>query len=307
MIITRPLSKHGIDHRLVKLGRLPYRHDRRNLQLVKYLPRALPAAPDAYDWLSKASPFGPMGNLSVGDCTCAGAGHLIQMWTANQGRKTVLPDADILAVYSKLSGYVPGNPSTDNGAAIQDVLNYWRTRGVAGHKCLAFAQVNPLNRTEFCQAVDLFGSVDMGSEIPQSAVDQFDAGQPWDVVANDGGIVGGHSYECVGYNSTGPLYVTWGKVVQATWAWHDKYLAPGDGGEAWVVITPEWFNAQGNDPQGIDTVALGADFTAMTGDPSPFPAPSPNPAPTPTPSPSGSGCATAMIALAALAILLILR
>src|SRR5208283_1193814 len=112
--MRRNMEIPGIDHRLVKLGKLPYKHDRRNLQLAKYLVSP-PPCPDAYSWLGKVSKFGPMGNLTVGDCVVAGAGHLIQDWTSNQGKEIIIPDQDILAVYSKLSGYDPVTGANDDG------------------------------------------------------------------------------------------------------------------------------------------------------------------------------------------------
>ena len=46
----------------------------------------LPPLPETYDWFRRVSRFGPMGNLDAGDCVVAGAGHMVQTWTANQGK-----------------------------------------------------------------------------------------------------------------------------------------------------------------------------------------------------------------------------
>ena len=104
--------------------------------------------------------------LSVGDCTCAGAGHLIQMWTANQGRKTVLPDVDIRPLL-ELSAYVPGNPATDVGLALIDVLKPWQQTGIDGHKIGAYVQVD-LNQKILGLACYLFGGLYCGVRCPKA-------------------------------------------------------------------------------------------------------------------------------------------
>jgi hypothetical protein len=52
-----------------------------------------------------------------------------------------------------------------------------------------------------------------------------------------------------------------------------------------VVITTDWLNAKGTDPQGLNLYQLGQDFSALTGKANPIPAPAPQPTPAPTPSP----------------------
>ena len=65
-----------------------------------------------------------MENDQIGDCTCAAAGHLIMEWTANAGKKMVMPtDKQIVAAYSAVTGYNPETGANDNGAVEIDVLN----------------------------------------------------------------------------------------------------------------------------------------------------------------------------------------
>ena len=86
-----------------------------------------------------------MHNDTIGDCTCAAAGHLVMEWTANVGAETTPADADILAAYSAITGYDPKTGANDNGAVETDVLNYWRKTGIAGHKIMAYAALEPGN------------------------------------------------------------------------------------------------------------------------------------------------------------------
>jgi hypothetical protein len=221
------------------------------------------------------------GNDSIGDCTCAAVGHLIQAWTAySAGSPVTVADSDVIGTYEAVTGYNPADPSTDQGAYIQDVLAYWRKTGVAGHKITAYASVRVSNMTLVKQAIDLFGAVDIGFNFPSSAMDQFDRHMPWDVVAG-ASIEGGHCVTVNGYKANGNLLcVTWGATQEMTPAFWQRYVD-----EAWVIITPDWIKANGSTPQGIDLYALGQDFALLTGKANPIPKPTPVPVPTPVPTP----------------------
>ena len=284
------------------------------LKLAKYL--RLPPPPASADWYSRVPAWPMYLNDQIGDCTVAEVAHQIESASAyTAGAPISVDDAAVLAAYRAISGYDPANPATDAGAVIQDVLGYWRRVGIDGHRALAFAQVDPRNHDEVRQAISLFGSVDIGLDLPQSALDQFDAKRAWSTVPNDGGIVGGHSVGGVGYGvaatptlqrtvvaSDGDYVyvVTWGAIVPMTWDFWDHYVE-----EAWAVILPEWLDAAGHTPTGIDLHELGNDLAELTGDPNPFPS-APGPAPVP---PARAGCVTvtgilaALGALAALALL----
>jgi hypothetical protein len=117
----------------VKLGKLPPKHDMRIPMLAHYT-AALPPAPAAIDWSSgHTDDWGDMKNDVLGDCTCAGVGHAIQVFTLNaMNQRKTIPDATVIGLYEQF-GYNPSDPSTDQGAVETDVLNYWLKNPVAGH------------------------------------------------------------------------------------------------------------------------------------------------------------------------------
>jgi hypothetical protein len=286
----RTLSLHDA-HKLtegsgVKLGRTaPYAAaEKPRLILDGYLTGAV--APAVVDFASEVLSWPMYGNDTIGDCTAACAGHQIQAWTRYTGAEVDVPEDEITQLYSAVSGYDPaqvqpdGSNPTDTGAAIQDVLTYWRKSGVpvAGHKILAFAQLTDLSKIH--DALWMFGSVYLGISFPQSAMDQFDADQPWDV-SGDGTIIGGHAIP-LQYAGTGACpyqVVTWGRLQGMTQAFLDTYCE-----EAWIIITDDWLSKNGHTPEGLDLQQLGADLSQLTGDPDPFPAPQP-PAPPAPPAP----------------------
>lgn len=262
-----------------KLGRLPNDPSKDRLALGPRLDTTVPPSPAVVDWLSKVASWPVFLNDRLGDCTCAMLGHAVEAYTAyGRGVTATVTDQDVLKVYEKVSGYNPSDPSTDQGAVIQDVLNYWRTTGIGGHKILAFAQVDHTNPAEVKAAVNVFGALLVGIRFPAVAMDQFNQHQPWDAVHNDGGIEGGHAIH-VGHDDTSSVryqVTTWGAVQGMTQAFWDKYVD-----ECWVAISPEWLDAAGHSPGGLDLYGLGEDLAALTGGPNPFPSPSPSPTPEP--------------------------
>src|SRR5262249_17941449 len=153
--------------------------------------------------------------------------------TYGQGQTVTVSDADVLAKYEALSGYDPATGANDTGLVVQDVLNDWVKNGIAGHKALAFAQVDLSNTTEVKAAIAIFGWVYLGINFPDSAMNQFNDGQPWDVVRG-AKVEGGHAIPAGFYDGVGYKVVTWGAVQGMTQAFWNKYVE-----ECWVVVTPE--------------------------------------------------------------------
>jgi hypothetical protein len=196
-------------------------------------------------------------NDTLGDCTCAGAGHQIMAWTANAGKLAIPADADILNAYETITGYTPSDPSTDQGAVELDVLKYWRGTGIAGHRIGAFAAI-PVKRQSaqrYAQiAINLFGGIYIGLSLPQSATSPSDV---WDVVPNDE-IEGGHAVNCVAYDADFIYCVTWGQIQKMTWEFYRTYCD-----EAYAIISADFLNGQGQTPEGFNLDQLNRDLQAV--------------------------------------------
>jgi hypothetical protein len=257
-------------------GRLPNDPAKPRLRLSRFLTAsALPAPPPAVNWDTAVKSWPMYGNDSWGDCVWAMIGHAVQAITANASTEADVTDTDVLKAYADVTGFnphagPPGQNPTDQGTVIQDALNYWRKTGVGGHRIVAFAQVDVADETEMQQACALFGVVLFGMSFPAAAMDQFRAGEPWDVVDDDGGIEGGHAILGARYDATEKQWyiITWAREQPVTFAFLRRYFE-----EAWVAITGEWVGADGSTPSGLDLAAFGADFTALTGSPTRSPTP----------------------------------
>jgi hypothetical protein len=237
------------------------------------------AAPPAADFYTGLPAIGMHLNDRWGDCVWAADANIVQQQTYfGQGAEVQIPDGEVLRGY-ETTGFnpnagPPGSNPTDNGTVIADGLSYLMKTGMSSHVIAGYGEVPVRDHGKVKVAVAEFGAVSIGISLPNSALDQFDAGQDWDVVADDGGIDGGHCVLVCGYDATGYDLWTWDRRIRMTEAFWDRYVE-----EAWAVISHDWVSAvTGRDPEGVDVATLGAEFAAVTGT-NPFPPPAPVPTP----------------------------
>jgi hypothetical protein len=248
-----------------KLGKLPPRHDPRTLRFARYVDAQLPPPPASCNWSAKGSAdWGQMLNDQIGDCTCAAAGHAIQLWTANHGAEQTPSDAAILTAYEAVSGYDPATGANDNGAVEIDVLNYWRQTGVGGHRIGAYAALHPQSPREVQEAIWLFGGIYIGLALPLAAQQQ----QVWSAPhfrfpslphpSWQPGSWGGHAVFVTDYDQKYLTCVTWGQLQKMTWGWFALYCE-----EAYGIVAAEWVDGTQPAPNGFDMAALTADLAAI--------------------------------------------
>lgn len=242
----------------MKLGKKPPRHDTRTIRLARYLRATLPSAPSVVTWSKKVNGWSDYANTSIGDCTIAAAGNLIQCWSANgQIKEIELPEWVIVATYAKLSGFDPSDMTTDSGLNELDVLRYWRASGIGGRRIEAFAAVDPHKVDEVKAGIWLFGGLYVGLMLPEAWENQTST---WDVGRGSAyrkGSWGGHAGLIIDYNDRGVVFVTWGGVRFIPWpAW--RVYAD----EAWACIASE-FLTDGRAPNGLDVAALRLDLQAL--------------------------------------------
>jgi hypothetical protein len=231
-------------------------------------------APETCDWLSQVARWGMLGNDQVGDCTMAGAAHVaMAVDKYGQNRDLTITDQQVLTAYSAVSGYNPADPATDVGATLQDALNYWRKQGLVGNTIAAFAFIDPQDLELVRACIAVFGAVYTGFNVPQSAMEQFNHGQPWTVTGRTR-MLGGHCVPLGAYTPDTFTCVTWGQTQTMDLGFYRRYFD-----EVAVPIDLDWMRANGTSPAGLDVAALNTDFTALTGQPGPFPNITPTPPP----------------------------
>ncbi|HLN17902.1 MAG TPA: hypothetical protein VK277_14260 [Acidimicrobiales bacterium] len=197
--------------------------------------------------------WGMLGNDQWGDCTIAGADHVIMGDSAIVAAPYTAPT--LAAVEREYFG-LTGGP--DSGLVLSAVLKAWRATGMFGNKLAAYAPVHVNNTTLLQQCVEWFGAAYVGVNLPKPAEGQFkpDGSGVWDLTGTsaDQQIEGGHCIVLVAYDADNLYAVTWGAIVGITYRWWAQY-----GDEAWATITAEFVQRNG-DARGISLSSLEADL-----------------------------------------------
>lgn len=244
----------------MKLGKREATHDGRDLLFTQFATfSALAKPPARFGFGAIVTDWGMLGNDAYGDCVFAGAGHETMLFAETTKGVSGMPrftDRAVLGDYSAVTGFDPDDPSTDQGTFTRDALNYRRKTGVADsigqrHKIAGYVALEPGNWEQLMQAVYIGLAVGIGIEFPGSAMDQFNHGQVWSVVAG-AQIEGGHYIPVTGRLSLDNIgVITWGKRQGMTRAFYSKYCD-----EAWGLVPLDGLRATGENVRGFDAADL---------------------------------------------------
>jgi hypothetical protein len=255
-----------------RTGLIYPRIDRSQLMFADYA-QALPPPPSTMstiDWVTALKgKYGMLGNDDAGDCVEAGAYHGVQRRTTYAGAPFTPTTAEAIQLYSTLTGYIPGDESTDNGTDPSQLFTYWQKNGISGHKIVASAMVDFANKTQMMQSIDLFGGAFLALALPvaaQSPVTGLNGNPCWSMelpgINGANGVPGGwggHFIDVGQYGvdakgNFGYQAVTWGQLYDMTQAFVTTF-----GVAAWIVVTEDWIEKNGTSPSGFDLNALLAD------------------------------------------------
>ncbi len=241
----------------------------RALHLKNYLMRSYAPPPASVDWTPKAMPSidEVYLNDALGDCVIAWGAHMEGILTGNAtGTPIIYTYGQIKQQYSAIGGYVDGNPSTDNGCDEEVALNYWQQNGFAGGtKIAGWMRVDGTDPTEVRAAIDLFGTVTFGVELPAPWVRKMptSSGFVWDV-AGDPDPDNGHCFGGGGYEPGRIKIVEWGLWGWITDAAVAKYATTAGQGELYTVLSEDWISkATTKAPNAFDWSQLQADIESF--------------------------------------------
>ena len=252
----------------LKLGKQPATEDKRDLMFARYVDKGqLPPLPAQFghENLFGAKDWGMLGNDQWGDCAWAGPAHETMILTTEGGHPAAFTTQGVLSDYGAGTGFnpkggPPGQNPTDQGSNVRKVLSYRRKTGIVDatnsrHKIGAYLKLNPGDLNQVLEAMYLFEVVGIGIQFPDSAMDQFNNGQPWDVVPG-AKIEGGHYIPLVAKRDNLEV-VTWGALQQMTEAFYEKYCD-----EAWAYVSVEDLK-NGVSPEGFNLRQLETDLAAL--------------------------------------------
>jgi hypothetical protein len=214
---------------MFKLGKKPARPGAVSLRFGMVAPSAtLPTPPAVFGRYGEVSDWGMLANDQYGDCYWAGSAHEHKLWTKTSALpEAMFTDTDVLSDYSAETGFAFSD-ATDQGTDVADAAAYRRKTGILDasgqrHLVTAYMGLTVGDFDEMLSAAYLFGSVGVGINFPLSASDQFDKGQPWDVVPGSR-LEGGHYIPCVGRAPSGnAVIITWGKTQEMTREFYETY------------------------------------------------------------------------------------
>lgn len=197
---------------MLHLGKRPAMPDRRDLMFDKYVDSSvidLSGPPPAKtvghgDRMPKPrlmlgngpDPSVAPGFDGAGDCVFACITNYIRLAWSISGRG-LFPATGLTAIqnYSEVTGYKLNDPSTDQGTVMRTAMNWWRKKGYKDakgnrHTIGGWASIK-LDINHLLWAMYLVDEgVPLGIQFPSSAMDQFNADQPWSPVKgspSDGG------------------------------------------------------------------------------------------------------------------------
>ena len=202
-----------------KLGKLPARPGAVSLKFGTIINAAkIPTPPIKFGHANYSKPWNLFSNDVISDCVFAGAAHEHMVFGNEGGSIPTFTDATVISDYSAVTGYLPGNPETDQGTDMQAAASYRRKTGIVDangvrHKIEAYAALEVGNYQEVVLAASIFGVVGLGLRLPETAESQFDAMEPWSYVPG-AKIVGGH-------------YVPLGRLQAAEQPFIEQYMEEG--------------------------------------------------------------------------------
>lgn len=257
---------------MLRLGRRPFIEDPRDLHLANYvdlstihLPDPVAAGPfDHTTWLG-AREWGVLGNDDWGDCGLAAPAHDTMALTAiATGTPAPFTTQSVLSDY-KCFGFnpaagAPGENPTDQGVEVRAVYKFRRKWGVVDgtgkrHRIGHYMRVDWRNEELVSIAKRLFGVVNYGFNLPESAIEQFNHGEPWAPVSGSENA-GGHDVIDLADPSK---MISWGAAVEVTQPFKRQYTE-----EAWCALSRELLDDHGLSPDGFDLERLLADYAALS-------------------------------------------
>jgi hypothetical protein len=237
------------------LGKKPARADARRLMFAAYSAAALPPPPPSCDRTYGIDPWGMLANDRLGDCAYAAVGHHVMAWSRGaSGTPTVIPESEIIAAYASGTGYDPVTGRGDNGTNLLDMLGQWHTVGIGGNRNGGFGALDLRNPVGTKEAIYYYGGALIGVMLPESAMQQSEAGLTW-TTPWFSPIIGGHAIPLLSYDDKHLWCVTWDKVQAITWDFYFRYCD-----EAYAIVDPAWIGASGVSPSNLNLDALVADL-----------------------------------------------
>jgi hypothetical protein len=250
---------------IYKLGKLAAREDPHTLRLARYLAPSLREPPKISDWSAKAAAWPMYQNDQIGDCAIAMVGHARHCWSDNDTDQAanIPTEQQVIDGYSRVGGYRPGNPTTDRGCVMLDVLETWRLEELCGGNIRAYAKIHKSDLETALMGCHYFGGLLMGVQLPLGVQGKDEwLAPPREVQFGEWspGGWGGHAVFGCGYDTERQRlkFVSWGKVMEMSFNFLTSYAD-----EIYVAVSADFFGPDFTAPSGVDMNLLLGDLSAI--------------------------------------------
>jgi hypothetical protein len=218
--------------------------------------KRLPAAQPS-NWYAAVGNWQVLANDDHSCCVQAAIFHALLQFSTYAGSPITPLDADVLKLYEQ-QGYVPGDPTTDNGSYVlgpTGVLPYWHTTGIMCNgklnKLTAFFHIEDTNPESWKQGISIFAGNMIGMQLPEYIVGPVETPYVWDVQGSGPTAnAGGHEvWEDGWFIEVGEgLYefVSWATRFRMTEAFKLRYVD-----EAVTIYDRASLNPHGVDARGL--------------------------------------------------------
>jgi len=237
---------------MYKLGLKPPNPESIRFKLSDFVDRSkLPTPPKSYghENVIPQNHWFMLGNDEVGCCVFSGAAHEHMLWNSVNNRCFAVNTDAVLKDYSEVTGYVRGDKSTDQGTDASEAAKYRRKIGIRDssgrrHQIAAYMRLREGNLDDLWVATYLFGAVGLCIQVPNTAMDQFGRGHPWDEVP--GSKIDGYHYIPMVAKRNNLVCITWGKLQDMT-----ERFVKANTVMALAYVTEEQIT-DGKSPEGFD-------------------------------------------------------
>jgi hypothetical protein len=203
----------------------------------------------------------------VGDCFVAMDLHLASERAGNAGNPFTPTTAEAIQTYSAVTGYVPGDQSTDQGTNPLAMIAY-RKAGNAypdGSVLVDAINVDATNRTQLQTAIWLAVGCMAWASLPDEWESEENGGSVWDV-AGPPNPENGHGFGLGDFDQDYIYLVEWAEdelsesgsaPIKMTYAAAAKYLVPSAGGGVLAPIDSDAISSMTSKcPAGFDVSTL---------------------------------------------------
>ena len=206
-----------------------------------------------------------LGNAYLGDCVEAGTYRASEVWSYKASGNEMKPtNTEAIGLYSAVTGYIPGDPSTDQGTDPIAAFQYLMTKGLKladGTTSIwkAVFEVDTRNYTDWQSCICEAGVVFLAINCYQSFMNVEQWGT-WAPPGKNDANEGGHWVMSARYpNQSGFWIKSWGMDI-----FMPRETAAACVQNAYTAISPEWIETTGDTPFGMTEQQLIAAAAAVT-------------------------------------------